>query len=78
MIVRRPFGLCAADRRLRPPQFAHVPVIEPWHVPCELIGAGDFRAQFDTQRRLAIIFRQVALCASGNAAPKMDAEAGLK
>ncbi len=26
---------------------------------------GHFRAQFDTQRRLAIIFRSVALCVSG-------------
>ena len=42
----------------------HGDIIESWHFPCILISAGDFRAQFDTQRRPVIIFRSAALCLS--------------
>jgi hypothetical protein len=59
------------DRSGRPQ--AHAPVIEPRHLLCRHINAGDFRAQFDTQRRLANIFGWCGVVRFWDACFKMDA-----
>ena len=50
-----------------------LPVIEPRHLLCRHIYAGDFRAQFDTQRRLANIFGWCGVVRFWDACFKMDA-----
>ena len=46
---------------------AEVAVSPIWHAMCTSVCAGDFRAQFDTQHRLAIIFGQAVLYICGTA-----------